>query len=811
MNQPGGPENAHSPLPVPAGEGSALTGLGDALPSHGFGGPAAEEPQGFDIRRYIAAVFRHKWLVALGLLLGAAGGFVMAQFRPPVYEAQATVLTIAESPGPQPVTSGRLFEDYAWVDLLKSFSVLDQAVRDLRLYVDYAEPGDSLIFADFGLKEQFSSGSYELKVGSGGRTATLLREGTAVETAALGDSIGRPVGFVWKPDAKYLQGRSGVEFEVWHPRDIAARLATELSARIDQKGNFLHIRLQGRNPGRITATVNAVVDRFVEQAADIKRGKLSERVAILDEQLERAERNLRDAEEALQRYKVETITLPSERAAPIAPGIQMTTDPALQSFFAMKVELEGLQRDREAIERVLAGRATGDWNPLQLEVLPQVQGSSDLSVALQELAGKRAELRALQRQFTDRHPQVARTASEVAMLEDETVPALAEGLIREIAERERALEERLGSAGEQLERIPQRSIEEARRQRNVEVADGLYRMLQARHEEARLAEVSSIPDVSVLDAAVVPRRPLFSEGPRFILLGIIGGLGLGLMGAIVLDRLDRRVRYPEHVTHDIGLTILGVVPSLKGGKDNGRTGSVAPVIEAFRGIRLNLIHAHGTAGSMVVTITSPGSGDGKSFVASNLALSLADAGIRTVLVDADTRKGAQHRVLSLRRKPGLTDHLANKLDLNQIIQQSEYPALHFVGGGTRLAGAPELLGGTDMVRLLTTLRSRYEAVIVDSPPLGAGVDAFALGAATGNVLVVLRTGRTDKGEAGAKLDMLERLPIRLLGAVLNDVKGGDAYGYRYYSYYMPGYEYEVEPETDDDEVPSLVRGATGDD
>lgn len=809
MIEPGGADGAPAPLsPVPA-DGGAVAVQGAIAPGFGAGGGSADASQGFDVRRYMAAVFRHKWVVALALVVGAAGGVLMARFKPPVYEAQATVLTVPESPGPEPITSGRLFQDYAWVDLLKSFSVLDEAVRELRLYVDYRDPADSLVFSEFGLQERFSAGRYRLAVAPDGRAATLEREGIPVETVPLGDSIGGAVGFRWRPDRRDLRPQQKIDFEVWHPRDIAARLATELSARIDQKGNFLHIRLQGRDPARIAGTVNAVVNRFVEQAADIKRGRLSERVAILDDQLQRAERNLREAEEALERYKVETITLPSERAAPIAAGLQITQDPVLENFFAMQVELEGLQRDREAIDRVLAERDQGDWNPMQLEVLPQVQGSSDLTAALRELAGKRAELRALERQFTDRHPQVIRTAAEVAALERQTVPALAAALMNEIGAREQALRGRLASAGGQLERIPPRRIQEARLERNVVVAEGLYTMLQGRHEEARLAEVSSIPDVSILDPAVVPRRPVFSEGPRFIFLGVIGGLGVGLIGAIVLDRLDRRVRYPDHVTHDIGLSILGVVPSLKGGRNGVRGANAAPVIEAFRGIRLNLLHAHGTAGTMLATVTSPGSGDGKSFVASNLALALAEAGMRTLLLDADTRKGAQHRVLSLRRKPGLTDHLAGNLDLDRVVQPTSYPNLHFIGGGTRVAGAPELLASPAMVRLLAALRSRYDAIIVDSPPLGAGVDAFALGAAVGNVLVVLRTGRTDKAEAGAKLDMLERLPIRLLGAVLNDVKGGEGYGYRYYSYYMAGYDYQVEAETDDDETPALAKGSAG--
>jgi Mrp family chromosome partitioning ATPase len=103
------------------------------------------------------------------------------------------------------------------------------------------------------------------------------------------------------------------------------------------------------------------------------------------------------------------------------------------------------------------------------------------------------------------------------------------------------------------------------------------------------------------------------------------------------------------------------------------------------------------------------------------------------------------------------------------------------------------MGSGAMTQLITSLRSRYSVIIVDSPPLGAGVDAFALGTVTGNMVMVLRLGATDRELAEAKLDILDRLPIRVLGAILNDVREGSAYRhYRYYSYYLPGYEHEDE-------------------
>jgi tyrosine-protein kinase Etk/Wzc len=194
----------------------------------------------------------------------------------------------------------------------------------------------------------------------------------------------------------------------------------------------------------------------------------------------------------------------------------------------------------------------------------------------------------------------------------------------------------------------------------------------------------------------------------------------------------------------------------------------------------------------MATVTSPGPGEGKSFVVSNLALAFADAGHRTLLLDGDVRRGELHRLLDMRRKPGLTDLLQGTVPRDDVIQKTRYESLWFVGGGTRMHSAPELLSSPALAQFLLSLRSSYDVILVDSPPLGAGVDPFILATATGSLLLVMRTGVTDRELAEAKLDMLDRLPVRVLGAILNDVQPGGAYRYYGYQYYVEGYETQDE-------------------
>ncbi len=479
----------------------------------------------------------------------------------------------------------------------------------------------------------------------------------------------------------------------------------------------------------------------------------------------------------------------------------------------MKFELDGLQKDREAISRALVQAQGGELSPDALLYIQAVQQSADLSKALGDLTARQAELRALRLRYTDENPDVARAAAQIRELQDRSIPDLARGLLAQMSARERELSSRIASASGDLREIPRRSTEEQRLRREQDVAASAYGRLKAAYQDAMFAESASDLGARVLDWAVVPERPVRDTAVRMMGMAFAASLGLGLLGAVLLDRLDRRVRYPEQVTGDLGLPILGAIPRVKTA-GNGRAlkpMDTAQVVEALRGVRLGLVHAHGAAGPLMVTVTSPGPGEGKSFVVSNLALAFADAGHRTILIDGDVRRGELHRLLGVSRKPGLTDFLKGTVSRDDVLQQTRYPSLHFVGGGTRMGNAPELLASPALSQLLLSLRSAYDVILLDSPPLGAGVDPYVLGTATGSLLLVLRTGVTDRELAEAKLDMLDRLPVRILGAILNDVQPTGHYRYYGYHYYTEGYESRDEGQEQAEERSAALpaKGAKG--
>ncbi|HSM03464.1 MAG TPA: CpsD/CapB family tyrosine-protein kinase, partial [Longimicrobiales bacterium] len=208
---------------------------------------------------------------------------------------------------------------------------------------------------------------------------------------------------------------------------------------------------------------------------------------------------------------------------------------------------------------------------------------------------------------------------------------------------------------------------------------------------------------------------------------------------------------------------------------------------------------------LMVVFSSPGPGEGKTLITANLALAFAKIGRRTLVIDADTRRGDLHRLMGEDRGVGLVDYLAGGSD-GKIIHRTEYENLFFMGSGTRLSRAPELLAGERIRHLFMRLKDRYDVILVDAPPLGAGADAFHLATLTGSMALVLRAGESEKSMVERKLQALSHLPVRVLGGILNDVSSAALKGYGYYSYYLPGYEAGGEDDRMGEYVPALTTG-----
>lgn len=782
--------------------------------------PEPEEGGGPSLSRYIAAIRRFKWLIVALAAVGLGAGVAASRFIDPEYEVQATIL-LEQGTGVQegrgnsgPIQGAEFLRGSGWQDLLRSYAIVDPIVTELGLFVTPAEKGDSALFGQFRVDQaRLRPGSYKLAL-KGGRWSLSLRtavdatDGVAVDSGVVGDSIGRPVGFQWAPQRSQFSSRSDIEFSVQTPREASKGLIAKLGIKLQPNSPFLFLTLTGKDARRTATTLNAWVDQFVAVATSQKKRNVSTVAAILQGQLEYAAGNLSRAESALEQFRVRTVTEPNERQT-IAPGIEMTNSPVFDSYFRDRILADNYRRDRETLERLLTNASNGTAITREAVLsVPLVNGdpaADDLRKLLAEQADREAMLRRLRETYTDDFPRVRDEAEALRQLRATSVPNALQAYVRELRLREQTLNASVEQGSKDLRSIPVRTIEEQRLKRQVEVEAELYRTLNLEAAKARLAEAATVPDVSVQDPAVPPLFPTQNTAP-VIIAGVFAafvGAGLGL--AILLDLLDKRFRYPEQATKDLGLYILGVVPVIDTKKGKRRTSdTAAQVVEAFRTIRMNVRYAADPSRPLAITVTSPGPNDGKSLISSNLALSFAESGARTLLIDGDIRRGALGNTFGVNAKPGLVEYLEGTALIAEVLQPvPAHENLTLLPGGARKRRGPELLATPRLTQLINQMTAEYDVVIVDSPPLGAGFDAFALATATGNMALVMRAGVTDRKMAEAKLATVRTLPVRIMGVVLNGINLTGAY--EYYSYYQ---EYASKDEDLPARLPEKSRSGT---
>src|SRR5437016_5174998 len=736
------------------------------------------------LEELVSTLRRHLRLVVGVVATALAATGVVAYLTEPVYSAVA-VIRLSD---PRRALTGGVVDDPARADersllsqvqLLTSRAVAGAVIDSmpaLRVLTTRNFPpsllGQVAVAATAGpasFQLAFGRDSFVVRGPSGPRSAAY---GTAVESRGIQFAVLRRVeaskGQLW------VLSREGA----------ISRLLARLRVRPRVLTDIVDVSYSAPDAQFAQQVVNRVVDIFRSTSAEAAQQQSTRRREFLEAQLKVNDSLLADARQALTAFR--------QRAG--AYGSREALAREQIGLAGVELQRQQLEAERRTDESLLAALRDRDSSvsrkALQTALAtPGVAASPSVTQLSTQLYQYERARDSLASRSTS-HPDLPRLNHLIGSTEADLLHAVQGGIQSAIA----SLEGRITAMNDLRARQQHLSTtepEEARLTERVDNAQKIADELRVEFQKAGIAEAITVGQVEIVDHAALPAKPAGIGLPEQIALGLLVGLMLGSAGAFLADRLGGTIAQRVQV-EQLGMPVIGVITHLdRNAKGNGATSPDA-VVEAFRGLRLSLVNEYDPAsGPIVVTVTSPGSGDGKSFVSSNLALAFSYAKQRTLLVDADLRRGALHRVLNLRRQPGLTDFLAGDVARAPVLQTTSHPGLDFIASGTRRRDAPELLGSAAMADLVTSLRSTYDVIMLDTAPLGAGVDALALAKLAGNLLMVLRLGRTDRELAEAKLEILRRLPLRLLGAVLNDVR--DESEYRAYAYYMDGYGLTNEP------------------
>ncbi len=351
------------------------------------------------------------------------------------------------------------------------------------------------------------------------------------------------------------------------------------------------------------------------------------------------------------------------------------------------------------------------------------------------------------------------------------------------------LKEYLNNYEKRFDKLPERTIDLARLERERLGSEKLYLLLEEKYQEALINEQSIDGNVLVLNNAEIPEVPSAPNRKRIILIGLLLGIALGAGYAIAKDSLDKTIKTPEEI-EDSNLTLLGWIPKIE---NFGTNGSFSEFVvankldsitnDAFKSLRTFIRYSNVDGEAKAILVTSSAPSEGKSLISLNLAGSFAQVRKRTVIIDCDLRKPRLHNMLKEDRTPGFTDYLVGKTSRESIIRKSDVDGLDFITAGTIPPNPTEILDSRGMKTFMKSLRKEYDIIIVDSPPLITLADSVILSRLVDETILVALANSTDSELLKKSVERLSAIEnSTFIGVLLNRFNLRKNYGSYYYRY-----------------------------
>lgn len=596
-----------------------------------------------------------------------------------------------------------------------------------------------------------------------------------------------------------------------------------IAAQPVRNSDVIVIKVQATKPKAAAGVANAVAEVVKRRNVAVKREKASSTRKFIEEQLPKVEGALRKDEEALSAFKAhnQVVSLSDEAKELLVRTTSVATEHAKA------------QAERRAAEQRLAS-VREQMRTQRASVVPSITRTT--SAWADSLRKKLVSLEVeytnlLVKGYGTDHPQMKKLTREIAQTKGQLageVLRVAEGEtlgdpmsrladlskeslgleidIQTDSTREASLRTVLDSYDRQMERLPNKELLLLRLTRSQQVNDNIYRLLLERFEEARITEAGQIGNVRVIDTAKEPRSPIKPRRFQNLLLALIVGLTLGGGLAFFTESLDRSIKNPEEAEALLGIPVIGLIPSIGDldGKFKGTRNEIelissrlvthfvprSPVAEAYRTVRTNLSFSRPDNPPRTILVTSAVPQEGKTTTTANLAITLAQMGGKTLIVDSDLRRPAIRKVFNLEAKEGLTDYLIGKGALDALIRTTDIPNLYILPAGQIPPNPSEVLGSQRMKELVAELSRRFEMVFFDSPPVVAVTDAAVLSRYTDGVVLVVQSGATDREAVARAKTLLGNVQANLLGLVLNNIRIESTYGSYHYRYYYHYYDSE---------------------
>jgi capsular exopolysaccharide synthesis family protein len=542
---------------------------------------------------------------------------------------------------------------------------------------------------------------------------------------------------------------------------------------------------------------NAVAQVYASYRNDLWTNQLSTAIRAFTDAMSKQDEKVSQQETNVNALRVKYNVVDTD---PNSSGPGSTLGPMnVIQLNSIKIQADSDAKKQQAqLETV---KSLKESNPQQLRfTLPRLSPDPILSQLLQEYLQVDSQLAFQLGSLGQEHPDVKKNLELKGKL-DKQIDEQVEGSIH--AMETAVVTYTSVAAGAQLQ------LNEARTN-DIKIAQETRPYWEAKAELDRMRRMKEVVDlrkfqeeietgmprttmVTLVTTALVNPRPVRPNKPLNIALGIVIGLVVGLGLAFFIEYLDTSVKTIDDVERTLQSPVLGVIPQNVGSLVE--EGAESPHAEAYRVLRTNLLFTRKDDKLNTVAVVSAGAGEGKSTTVSNLATVFAQSGQRVLMVDSDLRRPTLHKIMGVANSIGLTNYLLKQNTLEEVIQTTKLPSLHFMPSGKLPSSSLGILSSAQMKALITALKERYDYVFFDSPPIMGVSDASILASEVDMTLQVIQYRRYPQPMNIRAKQLIEKVGGNLVGIVLNNINMAQDESYYYYSGYYHDYYSKNDGET----------------
>lgn len=617
----------------------------------------------------------------------------------------------------------------------------------------------------------------------------------------------------------------------------AAKIRKNMSVSNERNSNVLKISMTSNDPEESSLLANTVALLYQQRDIEWSAGEIINLRRFLQEQAKQVETELHSVEDSLRQFQEREQIFELEGNAKQLLDQLGQIDTKYKSTLA---EINIIQARRRFIDSKLSQ----EEKTLKYQLLNTID--TRLLALRTEIAQTEANLVRNASTYGDEHEAVLSLRRKLVRLkgdlEEQTNQLIAGGTSvadplkyrQALIDTSLFLESRLANfksmAGEykkivnqynrELNTLPAKSVQFAQLERDRSVLAETYALMRQKFEEARITEASQLGKIRIIDPAIPPLNRTSPNTKVNLAVGLLLGLGLGTLAAFLIEQTDNSIKSVSDIERK-GLNVLGIIPDISKSKSLNKKrnntkktkkvpkrqkGTISltndirrriitkedprsPISEAYRSLRTSITFAAVDNLAKTIIVTSPGPGEGKTTTITNLAITFANLGKRTLLVDVDLRRPVIHRIFNLNIEPGVTHYLTGfPRNINPLIKQTEIKNLQVITAGATPPDPSVLLSSKRMHEFIMSLELGWDIILFDSPPTIAVTDTSLLSENIDQFIIVVKSGQTDKLAFDRAIQLLESVNAPIAGVIMNAVSPRNSYeSYHYYNEYYHYY------------------------